>query len=98
MCVEGDISTAHAFPAESRLHLLYRRSPPLWHKFLCILAPHVLINMYAISIPAYPGMFGDGYLSTKESGLRGDAINELGNRGIEAKEFVDDGCQDREAV
>lgn len=43
-------------------------------------------------------MFRDGDLAAQEGGLRGDAVDELGNGRVKAEEFVDDGGEDGEAV
>ena len=43
-------------------------------------------------------MCGDGDTAAQEGRLGGDAVDELGDRRVEAEEFVDDGGEDGEAV
>ena len=54
--------------------------------------------MYAVSIPANPGTRGDGDGVAENGRARGDAVDELGDGGVETEEFIERGGEEGELV
>lgn len=96
--MKRNIRAPHTLPPKLALHLLHALPPSLGHKLLRVRAPHVLVNVHAVRVPTDPGACGDGDTAAQEGGLGGDAVDELGDRWVEAEELVDGGGENGEAV
>ena len=98
MGIERNVGAADALLTDLALHLLHRRTPTLWDELFGRRTPDLLVNVYAIGVPPHPCCLGNGDLASEQGVFGCDSIDQLGDRGVQAEEFVDYGGQIGEFV
>lgn len=91
MRIERDESAPDSLAAEFQLDLLDRLAPSLRDKIAGCWTPNLLVGMNTIRVPSDICFRWDREVGVKDCVLSRDAVGKLGDRWVEAEEFVHDG-------